>query len=162
MGSEGLLHTFDIFNKVKDKTDMTYGTTPFQDSDPDGNARETMQIRMTGGTNTWMWDGSAYAAVDAGSYADSKQGELTMKYRFSKDDLEKTKNGKPITLTGTLRVNGKLLRELSTQADFEKYLTNYRMNASLKITEASDSLPTGNVDTYDYFVYTITRLKTDM
>ena len=155
--------TFDIFNKAKDKT---YGTTPFQDSksftDPDGKPVETMQIRMAGGENTWMWDGSAYAAVDAGSYADSRQGELTMKYRFSKDQLEKTKNGDPITLTGTLRVNGKSLKELKTQEDFEKYLTNYRMNASLKITEASDSLPTGNVDTYDYFVYTITRLKTDM
>ena len=155
--------TFDIFNKAKDKT---YGTTPFQDSKPftdqDGNPVETMQIRMAGGANTWMWNGSAYAAVDAGSYADSRQGELTMKYRFSKDELEKTKNGDPITLTGTLRVNGKALRELKTKEDFEKYLTNYRMNASLKITEASDSLPTGNVDTYDYFVYTITRLKTDM
>ena len=156
--------TFEIFNKAKDKT---YGTTPFQDSKsftgPNGKQPvETMQIRMAGGENTWMWDGSAYAAVDAGSYADSKQGELTMKYRFSKDQLEKTKNGDPITLTGTLRVNGKSLKELKTQEDFEKYLTNYRMNASLKITEASDSLPTGNVDTYDYFVYTITRLKTDM
>ena len=85
-----------------------------------------------------------------------------MKYRFSKDQLEKTKKGKPITLTGTLQVNGESLRELNTREDFEKYLTNYRMNASLQITEASDSLPTGNVDTYDYFVYTITRLKTDM
>ncbi len=151
--------TFDIFNKAKDKT---YATTPFRDSKSFTDPVETMQIRMAGGENTWMWDGSAYAAVDAGSYADSKQGELTMKYRFSKADLEKTKNGKPITLTGTLRVNGKSLRELKTQEDFEKYLTNYRMNASLKITEASDSLPTGNVDTYDYFVYTITRLKTDM
>lgn len=155
--------TFDIFNKAKDKT---YGTTPFQDSksftDQDGKPVETMQIHMAGGENTWMWDGSAYAAVDAGSYADSRQGELTMKYRFSKDELEKTKNGDPITLTGTLRVNGKSLRKLKTKEDFEKYLTNYRMNASLKITEASDSLPTGNVDTYDYFVYTITRLKTDM
>ena len=155
--------TFDIFNKAKDKT---YGTTPFQDSksftDPNGKPVETMQIRMAGGANTWMWNGSAYAAVDAGSYADSKQGELTMKYRFSKDELEKMKNGKPITLTGTLLVDGGVLRQLSTQAEFEKYLTNYRMNASLQITEASDSLPTGNVDTYDYFVYTITRLKTDM
>ena len=155
--------TFDIFNKAKDKT---YATTPFRDSksftDPDGKPVETMQIRMAGGENTWMWDGSAYAAVDAGSYADSKQGQLTMKYRFSKADMEKTKNGKPITLTGTLRVDGRVLRQLSTQAEFEKYLTNYRMNASLQITEASDSLPTGNVDTYDYFVYTITRLKTDM
>ena len=155
--------TFDIFNKAKDKT---YGATPFRDSkfftDQDGNPVETMQIRMAGGANTWMWNGSAYVAVDAGSYADSGQGELTMKYRFSKDELEKTKNGDPITLTGTLRVNGKSLRELKTKEDFEKYLTNYRMNASLKITEASDSLPTGNVDTYDYFVYTITRLKTDM
>ena len=151
--------TFDIFNKAKDKT---YATTPFRDSKSFTDPVETMQIRMAGGENTWMWDGSAYAAVDAGSYADSKQGELTMKYRFSKADLEKTKNGKPITLTGTLRVNGKSLRELKTQEDFEKYLTNYRMSASLKITEASDSLPTGNVDTYDYFVYTITRLKTDM
>ena len=155
--------TFDIFNKAKDKT---YGTTPFRDSksftDQDGNPVETMQIRMAGGANTWMWNGSAYAAVDAGSYADSRQGKLTMKYRFSKDQLEKTKNGKPITLTGTLLVDGRVLRQLSTQAEFEKYLTNYRMNASLKITEASDSLPTGNVDTYDYFVYTITRLKTDM
>ena len=155
--------TFEIFNKAKDKT---YGTTPFQDSksftDQDGNLVETMQIRMAGGANTWMWNGSAYAAVDAGSYADSKQGELTMKYRFSKDQLEKTKKGKPITLTGTLQVNGESLRELNTREDFEKYLTNYRMNASLQITEASDSLPTGNVDTYDYFVYTITRLKTDM
>ena len=59
-------------------------------------------------------------------------------------------------------MNGESLRELNTREDFEKYLTNYRMNASLQITEASDSLPTGNVDTYDYFVYTITRLKTDM
>ena len=155
--------TFEIFNKAKDKT---YGTTPFRDSksftDQDGNQVETMQIRMAGGANTWMWDGSAYAAVDAGSYADSRQGELTMKYRFSKDQLEKTKNGKPITLTGTLLVDGRVLRQLSTKAEFEKYLTNYRMNASLKITEASDSLPTGNVDTYDYFVYTITRLKIDM
>lgn len=155
--------TFEIFNKAKDKT---YGATPFQDSKPftdqDGNPVETMQIRMAGGANTWMWNGSAYAAVDAGSYADSRQGELTMKYRFSKDQLEKTKKGKPITLTGTLLVDGSVLRQLSTQAEFEKYLTNYRMNASLQITEASDSLPTGNVDTYDYFVYTITRLKTDM
>ena len=85
-----------------------------------------------------------------------------MKYRFSKEQLKETKNGKPITLTGTLLVDGRVLRQLSTQAEFEKYLTNYRMNASLQITEASDSLPTGNVDTYDYFVYTITRLKTDM
>ena len=155
--------TFEIFNKAKDKT---YGTTPFQDSKPftdqDGNPVETMQIRMAGGANTWMWNGSAYAAVDAGSYAYSKQGKLTMKYRFSKDQLEKTKKGDPITLTGTLLVDGRVLRQLSTQAEFEKYLTNYRMNASLQITEASDSLPTGNVDTYDYFVYTITRLKTDM
>lgn len=155
--------TFEIFNKAKDKT---YGTTPFQDSKPftdqDGKPVETMQIRMAGGANTWMWDGSAYAAVDAGSYADSDRGKLIMKYRFSKADMEKTKNGKPITLTGTLLVDGRVLRQLSTQAEFEKYLTNYRMNASLQITEASDSLPTGNVDTYDYFVYTITRLKTDM
>ena len=155
--------TFDIFNKAKDKT---YATTPFRDSksftDPDGKPVETMQIHMAGGENTWIWNGSAYAAVDAGSYADSKQGELTMKYRFSKEQLKETKNGKPITLTGTLLVDGRVLRQLSTQAEFEKYLTNYRMNASLQITEASDSLPTGNVDTYDYFVYTITRLKTDM
>lgn len=155
--------TFEIFNKAKDKT---YGTTPFQDSKPftdqDGNPVETMRIRMAGGANTWMWNGSAYAAVDAGSYADSDKGKLIMKYRFSKDQLKATKKGKPITLTGTLQVDGRVLRQLSTQAEFEKYLTNYRMNASLKITEASDSLPTGNVDTYDYFVYTITRLKTDM
>ena len=155
--------TFEIFNKAKDKT---YGTTPFQDSKPftdqDGNPVETMQISMAGGANTWMWNGSAYAAVDAGSYADSDKGKLIMKYRFSKDQLKATKNREPITLTGTLQVNGESLRELNTREDFEKYLTNYRMNASLQITEASDSLPTGNVDTYDYFVYTITRLKTDM
>ena len=155
--------TFEIFNKAKDKT---YGTTPFQDSEPftdqDGNPVETMQIRMAGGANTWMWNGSAYAAVDAGSYADSDKGKLIMKYRFSKDQLKATKNREPITLAGTLQVDGRVLRQLSTQAEFEKYLTNYRMNASLQITETSDSLPTGNVDTYDYFVYTITRLKTDM
>ena len=155
--------TFEIFNKAKDKT---YGTTPFQDSEPftdqDGNPVETMQIRMAGGANTWMWNGSAYAAVDAGSYADSDKGKLIMKYRFSKDQLKATKNREPITLAGTLQVDGRVLRQLSTQAELEKYLTNYRMNASLQITETSDSLPTGNVDTYDYFVYTITRLKTDM
>lgn len=156
--------TFDIFNKAKD---MTYDdTTPFKDSqsftDPAGNALETMQIRMDGGEETWMWKGSAYEAVAADTYAYSKGGELTMKYHFSKEQLEATKKGTPITLKGTLLVNGTLLRKLSTQADFEKYLTNYRMNASLRITEASDSLPTGNVDTFDYFVYTITRLKTDM
>ena len=94
--------------------------------------------------------------------AESETGELAMKYRFTKEQLENTVKGTPITLTGKVLVNGTALRQLSSKEDFEKYLTNYRMNAALRITEATDALPTGNVDTYDYFVYTITRLKTDM
>lgn len=156
--------TYDLFGKAKDST---YGTSPFVDGpmfqDPAGNTiGETMKIMMDGGSNIWKWDGNAYTEVAEGNTAESEMGKLVMKYRFTKEQLEDTVKGTPITLTGKVLVNGTALRQLSSKEDFEKYLTNYRMNASLRITEATDALPTGNVDTYDYFVYTITRLKTDM
>ena len=156
--------TYDLFGKAKDST---YGTSPFVDGpmfqDPAGNTiGETMKIMMDGGSNIWKWDGNAYTKVAEGNTAESETGELAMKYRFTKEQLENTVKGTPITLTGKVLVNGTALRQLSSKEDFEKYLTNYRMNAALRITEETDALPTGNVDTYDYFVYTITRLKTDM
>ena len=99
-------------------------------------------------------------------------GQLHMRYRFTEDQIMQTADligaRQPIILKGEVRINGKRLKQLETKEEFEKYLTNYRMKASLRITDRPDTPdmpdtpPTGNVDTYDYFVYTVTRLKTDI
>lgn len=160
---------FEILSK-SNAAQMTYGETPFDGSltDANGNPEEMMKISMDGGADTWKWDGSTFVEVPAGddSIAESSNGRLDMKYRFTKDQIKKTADEvgarTPIVLTGKVIVNGQLLKQLGTREEFEKYLTNYRMKASLRIKDRSDALPGGDATTYDYFVYTVTRLKTDM
>ena len=158
---------FEILSK-SNAAQMTYGETPFAGSltDANGNPTETMKISMDGGDSTWKWDSNSFVSVTDGNSAESSNGRLDMKYRFTKDQIKKTADEvgarTPIVLTGKVIVNGQLLKQLGTKEEFEKYLTNYRMKASLRIKDRSDALPGGDVTTYDYFVYTVTRLKTDM
>lgn len=161
--------SFEIRSK-SDAARMTYGEDPFTDSgsltDANGNLTETMKISMDGGDSTWKWDSNSFVSVTDGNSAESSNGRLDMKYRFTKDQIKKTADEvgarTPIVLTGKVIVNGQLLKQLGTREEFEKYLTNYRMKASLRIKDRSDALPGGDATTYDYFVYTVTRLKTDM
>ncbi len=84
----------------------------------------------------------------------SSNGAATALYRFTEAEL--SKNEGLMTFPGTIAISTK-----SLIADDLTKLTNYKVQATLTITERGTTTQPAE-QTIDFFIYTITKLKTDI
>ena len=154
--------TYQVFGK---QADGTYPMIIFTD----GTSPKTMRIAAKGGKdqdgNENVFAGDT--AVPDGTYTVSSGGELRIRYALTKEEIKANEDkplqkGKPIEREGKVVLNMDQLKGLTSKEDFEKYLTNYMMKATLRITDGAYDASAVADDVSDFFVYTVTKLKADM
>ena len=105
-------------------------------------------------------DGTYVANTDPVS---SVNGTMTVLYHFTEDQLSADNGYISFDNNAVTISTAKLIGE-STEASTGdlSYLTNYKIKATLVITASeTESAPT-TTDTSDFFIYTVTKLKTDL
>ena len=145
--------TYRIFGKM---TDGSYPDVVFEDE----ISPETIRVAAK--------EDASEDASAGDSYVTGSDGSLLMKYQFTEDEIQANEDtllqkGTPIEREGKVILNMDQLKGIRSKADLEKYLTNYKMEAVLQITDRdvapSEIQPD---DVSDFFVFTVTRLKTDI
>ena len=89
-------------------------------------------------------------------------GTATQTYTLTEDEIkDNVENKTPICRTGQIDLNAEALAGL-TGDDLAK-LTNYKVKATLRVKDAgAEASASDIVSTTDFFIFTITRLKTDL
>lgn len=99
-----------------------------------------------------------------GALSDKSTGDLgtvSLVYTLTEDEIAgNIQNKKPITRKGEVSLNAQALAALS--GDDLKKLTNYKVRATLRVTSAGVTSTSEVVSTTDFFIFTVTRLKTDL
>lgn len=83
----------------------------------------------------------------------STNGQVTALYRFTAEELEENE--------GLMILPGEITIATQSLAEDLKALTNYKVQATLNVTERGTNNESAE-QTVDFFIYTITRLKTDI
>ncbi len=112
------------------------------------------------GDNIWMEATDSTGLVHIQSIENGEGNEgLKVTYRFTANQIE-TGNG-DVPVEGVLSFPCEIKQNTSKLAEEEDSLTNYRLEATLRIKEA-DVTEEVSEKTTDFFVYTVTKLKTDL
>lgn len=94
---------------------------------------------------------------------ESVGGKVTVKYQFDKSEISTGTEVDGESLPGLVSRDGEMLL---TTADLvgvsQDNLTNYKIIATMKIRERGAELTGDEITTQDFFVFTVTKLKTDL